>query len=362
MKMIWIWRSLSSGKTGKISTSSTPPSSDSQNSLAWNHCKSALTLVAACEPSKLCKVGHIAPMDLSAVSEYSVYRNLLNSLVLHYIQTLLQRIMFQPVQFSVFVARHSITSALLLTLVTFQFLPLVILLGLVCLLLLVKQFFFFVIWVRNCLKTKTQASETVFLSSDPPPSVLYIPTPQSTPPMQADLRLCDMSEVRILPYNRCKLYYQGELEEFICGEDILLIPKDHDLSELKSAQVFTAYKPVDQKVRPISGTFPQEVLVCHNFPHEPLDGLPILSRNPPDFKPTEKITSETLKLIDINGEGFLWPEEEKLFAQVISLNEAALAFEETDRGTLHEDYSLPTSCLQRNIQLGKKRIFPFHQA
>ena len=45
-------------------------------------------------------------------------------------------------------------------------------------------------------------------------------------------------------------------------------------------------------------------------------------------------------MIDINGEGFLWPEE-KLFAQVMSLNEAALAFEETGRGTLCEDYFSP---------------------
>ena len=267
--------------------------------------------------------------------------------------------MFRPVQLSVFVARRTITSALLLTSITSQFLPLAILLSLVCLLLLVKQFIFFVTWVQNCLKTKAQPSETVVVPSDPPPSVLYIPTPHSTPPKQADLRSDDMSEVQILPYSRCKLHYQGELEEFIRGEDILLIPKDHDLSELESAQVFTAYKPVDQRVRPISGTFPQEALVRRTFPHEPLDGLPILSRNPPDFKPTKKITSERLKLIDINGEGFLWPEEEKLFAQVMILNEGALAFEETDRGTLREDYFSPyimptekhTAWEERNIPI-----------
>jgi hypothetical protein len=50
--------------------------------------------------------------------------------------------------------------------------------------------------------------------------------------------------------------------------------------------------------------------------------------------PTEKISAERLKLININGDGFLQPEEEKLFNQVMVLNEEALAFKETDRGML----------------------------
>jgi len=138
-----------------------------------------------------------------------------------------------------------------------------------------------------------------------------------------------------------KLYFRGELEGFIKGEDTLLIPDDCEASHIHSAQSFTAYKPVDRRVRPISGPFPQEALVQRSFPHNPLDGLPILSRNPPDFIPTKKITLERLKIININGEGYLWPEEEKLFAQVMVLNETALAFEETDRGTLREDYFSP---------------------
>ncbi|KIM71028.1 hypothetical protein PILCRDRAFT_26851, partial [Piloderma croceum F 1598] len=81
-----------------------------------------------------------------------------------------------------------------------------------------------------------------------------------------------------------------------------------DLQSLQAARVYTAYKPVDRRVRPISGTFPQEALVRRSFPHDPLEGLPILSRNPPDFTPTKKISEERLKSININ-EGFLWPEE-----------------------------------------------------
>jgi hypothetical protein len=72
-----------------------------------------------------------------------------------------------------------------------------------------------------------------------------------------------------------------------------------------------------------------------------LEGLVTLSKNPPEFEPTKRISVERLKLININGDGFLWPEKEKLFAQVMVQNEKALAFEETDRGTLREDYFSP---------------------
>jgi len=45
--------------------------------------------------------------------------------------------------------------------------------------------------------------------------------------------------------------------------------------------------------------------------------------------------------MDINSASFLYPEEEKLFIQVLLASEKALAFEETDWGTLCEDYFSP---------------------
>jgi hypothetical protein len=162
----------------------------------------------------------------------------------------------------------------------------------------------------------------------------------------------------MIPFKCNKLHFGDEAECFIKGEDKLLISQDYDLQSLQAARVYTAYKPVDRRVRPISGTFPQEALVRRSFPHNPLEGLPKLSRNPPDFTPTEKISAERLKSININ-DGFLWPEEEKLFNQVMVLNEEALAFEETDRGTLREDYFSPyimptiphTAWEERNIPI-----------
>jgi hypothetical protein len=114
-----------------------------------------------------------------------------------------------------------------------------------------------------------------------------------------------------------KLYYKGELEDLEVGDDVILLSGSATDLEIGIAQAFTAYKKVDRKVKPVPGTFPQEALVRRSFPHDPLEGLPMLSKNPPEFIPTQHITAERYKQMNINSEGFMRPEEEKLFAQVL---------------------------------------------
>jgi hypothetical protein len=76
--------------------------------------------------------------------------------------------------------------------------------------------------------------------------------------------------------------------------------------------------------------FPEAARVHRQFPHKPLDGLPQLPTNPQKFVPNSHMTEERMKILNINSTGFLWPEEEKLFQQVMILNQGALAFEEVD--------------------------------
>jgi hypothetical protein len=136
------------------------------------------------------------------------------------------------------------------------------------------------------------------------------------------------------------LTFAGENDEFDPENDIILIPEDGwDIEN--TADIFTAYKSVDKKVKPVSGTFPEWAQVQRQFPHDPLEGLPKLSPTPPVFKPNLHMTQERMDLIDVNKIGFLWPEEEKLFHQVMLLNEGALAFEETERGTFSNSYFSP---------------------
>lgn len=101
-----------------------------------------------------------------------------------------------------------------------------------------------------------------------------------------------------------------------------------------------AYKRVDKKVKPVPGIFPEDARVIRKFPEDPLKTLPPLPTNPPEFVPGERLTLERLKMMNIN-DGFLWPEEEKLFEYIFKLNEHTLAFEEVHRGTFREDYFSP---------------------
>jgi len=126
------------------------------------------------------------------------------------------------------------------------------------------------------------------------------------------------------------------------NEDLLIFPVEStivenfkDNMELKA---FTAYKRVAQKVHPVSGTFPQEARVYRQFPHNPLDTLQPLPTKPPEFRPTERMTSEHMDSLNVNGVGFLSEEEEKLFKHILVTNEATFPFEEKDRGILRRDY------------------------
>lgn len=100
------------------------------------------------------------------------------------------------------------------------------------------------------------------------------------------------------------------------------------------------YKPVDKKVKPLSGEVREDQRVRRQLPEDPLKTLVPLPHHPPEFTPTAKLTTERMASIKVN-EGFLWPEEEKLFQYIFATHEKALAFEESDRGTFREDYFTP---------------------
>ncbi|VDC00593.1 unnamed protein product [Peniophora sp. CBMAI 1063] len=103
-------------------------------------------------------------------------------------------------------------------------------------------------------------------------------------------------------------------------------------------QVMGAYKPVDRKIRPVPGIFPQEAAVERRIPEDPLLSLPTLPTHPPDFEPTERLTRERLELVKLNEDGFLLPEEVKLFEYILRLCDKSLAFSDEERGTLRQDY------------------------
>ena len=48
--------------------------------------------------------------------------------------------------------------------------------------------------------------------------------------------------------------------------------------------------------------------------------------------------TKNIKLLNIDSNNFFWPEEKKLFLYIMSVNKKTLAFDETQRETLRDDY------------------------
>jgi hypothetical protein len=138
-----------------------------------------------------------------------------------------------------------------------------------------------------------------------------------------------------------------DIEENYIKEEDLYLERDEiiiyltERNKWDKLESYTAYKRVDKKVHPVSTTFPQDCIVTRTIPEDPLLTLPFLTTNPPEFIPSEKITEERLKDLEINITGFLWPEEEKLFKHIMLVNEHTIAFEDKERGTLKESYFSP---------------------
>ena len=73
-----------------------------------------------------------------------------------------------------------------------------------------------------------------------------------------------------------------------------------------------AYKKVAQKVRPVPTSLPEDFRNLRRIPVDPLLSLLPLPTLPPTFTPGTCLTQECLNALNLNPNGFLWPEELKL--------------------------------------------------
>lgn len=101
------------------------------------------------------------------------------------------------------------------------------------------------------------------------------------------------------------------------------------------------YKKVANKVKPVATTMPAHARIIRCIPEDPLQSLPLLSQNPPAFHPGSRLSQNRMDDLGVFKNDFLWPEECKLAAQVLSNNELALAWDESEKGRFRDDYFPP---------------------
>ena len=98
------------------------------------------------------------------------------------------------------------------------------------------------------------------------------------------------------------------------------------------------YKKVANKTKPVVTTLPEEFCIVWQSPEEPLKDLAPLPVSPPTFVPTGRYTQERFKVMEINPDSFMWPEEEKLAHKVIHLNKKNFALDESEKGVFKDEY------------------------
>ena len=83
------------------------------------------------------------------------------------------------------------------------------------------------------------------------------------------------------------------------------IPTKLIISQITKVDIFTIYKRVDKKNKPVSTVFSEDAKVKRQFLEDLLDSLPNLPSHPPVFIPTQRLTTENVKLLNIDSNDFL---------------------------------------------------------
>jgi hypothetical protein len=102
-----------------------------------------------------------------------------------------------------------------------------------------------------------------------------------------------------------------------------------------------AYKKVANRIKPVATTLPENFRIVRRIPCDPFESMPTLPIHPPKFIPGSRYTLERMKTMNVNPNGFLWPEEEKLVHQLILIQEFGFAWTEDEKGKFSSDYFDP---------------------
>jgi hypothetical protein len=116
---------------------------------------------------------------------------------------------------------------------------------------------------------------------------------------------------------------------------------DSEWPDARTEAVNTLYKPTLVKVKPLAIPLPEKYAGQRFFrpelPRDPYKTPLVLP--PPTFEYGGRLTEERMKEISFGPEGWLNDEERQLMLSVLRLREQAIAFDDTEKGTLSREYA-----------------------
>jgi len=131
----------------------------------------------------------------------------------------------------------------------------------------------------------------------------------------------------------------SEVEDDDCTKvESFFLGSYHGKTEKKEyeadAAVYGKYKPVALKVKPVYTELPDEYRIRREIKGDPLADMPHLNPNPPEFIPIGRYTQERKEDFDkVHSGTFLLPEERNLIHHVMSEQNQAFAWNDTERGS-----------------------------
>ena len=189
-------------------------------------------------------------------------------------------------------------------------------------------------WQRLVKLSKSETADMVYVTVHDPTNITRVRTCATTPrlpPHPGTFMLTAIHDIPTPP----PLAISG-LSATSLSEHLLQDAFDYD-----PVRRVLAYKKVANRIKPVATTMPAHARIIRRFPEDPLLSLPTLLPKPPNFTPGTRLTKERMDDLGIFKNEFLWPDEQKLAAHVLAINELALAWDETEKGRFRDDYFPP---------------------
>jgi hypothetical protein len=117
------------------------------------------------------------------------------------------------------------------------------------------------------------------------------------------------------------------------------------------------YRKAEDRIQPIATQLPEEFRIICNIIGDPLENMPVLLTHPPDFVPSLQYMKERYEKLQLNPDGFLWPEGGKLAHHLVREQQECLSWIEEEKGEFQQDFFPPvyiptaphTSWIYKNI-------------